>query len=242
MPRRKMLAIGLIFIALLMIMGVIILLEPEWLISTLKQRSPEVLYEINTQKQIVALTIDDGPDPDTTSDILDRLKQYGAHATFFLIGDRIPGNEDLIHRMVEENHELANHLMTDQSSIRLSLEDFEQQLSKSHEILSEFSEIRWFRPGSGWYNSDMLSIIQKYDYQCALGSVYPFDPQLGSSWFTTRYVLWKVKPGSIIVLHDFDTRGERTAVALDTILPELTRRGYSVVTLSELVDSQSNGE
>ena len=242
MPRRKMLAIGLIFIALLMIMGVIILLEPEWLISTLKQRSPEVLYEINTQKQIVALTIDDGPDPDTTSDILDRLKQYGAHATFFLIGDRIPGNEDLIHRMVEENHELANHLMTDQSSIRLSLEDFEQQLSKSHEILSEFSEIRWFRPGSGWYNSDMLSIIQQHGYQCALGSVYPFDPQLGSSWFTTRYVLWKVKPGSIIVLHDFDTRGERTAVALDTILPELSRRGYSVVTLSELVDSQSTGE
>jgi peptidoglycan/xylan/chitin deacetylase (PgdA/CDA1 family) len=88
----------------------------------------------------------------------------------------------------------------------------------------------------------MLSILQKHDYQCALGSVYPFDPQLGSSWFTTRYVLWKVKPGSIIVLHDFDSRGERTAVALDTILPELTRRGYSVVTLSELVDSQSNGE
>jgi peptidoglycan/xylan/chitin deacetylase (PgdA/CDA1 family) len=242
MSPRKTLAIGLIFIALLMIMGVLILLEPEWLISTLKKRSPEVLYEIDTQEYIVALTIDDGPDPDTTPDILDRLKQYGAHATFFLIGDRIPDNEDLIHRIVEENHELANHLMTDQSSIRLNLGDFEQQLAKSHAILSEFSEPRWFRPGSGWYNSDMLSIIQKYDYQCALGSVYPFDPQLGSSWFTTRYVLWKVKPGSIIVLHDFDTRGERTAVALDTILPELTRRGYSVVTLSELVDSQSNGE
>lgn len=242
MSPRKSLTIGLVAAALFLIMSALILLEPEWFVKTLKKHSPEVLYEIDTQEPIVALTIDDGPDPDTTSEILDRLRQYGAHATFFLIVSRISGNEELVHRMVEENHELANHLLTDQPSITLNLSDFEKQLLEADEVLSEFSEIRWFRPGSGWYNTNMLSILQQHDYECALGSVYPFDPQLGSSWFITRYVLWKVRPGSIIVLHDFGTRGERTAVVLDTILPELTRRGYSVVTLSELVNSQSNGE
>jgi peptidoglycan/xylan/chitin deacetylase (PgdA/CDA1 family) len=242
MSLRASLTIGLVAAALFLIMSVLILLEPEWFIKTLKKHSPEVLYEIDTQEPIVALTIDDGPDPDTTPDILNRLKRYGAHATFFLIVNRISDNEELIQRMVEENHELANHLLTDQPSITLNISDFEKQLLEAHEVLSEFSEIRWFRPGSGWYNKNMLSILQRHDYECALGSVYPFDPQLGSSWFITRYVLWKVRPGSIIVLHDFGTRGERTAVALDMILPELFRRGYRVVTLSELVDSQSNGE
>lgn len=241
MSPRASLTIGLVAAALFLIMSALILLEPEWFIKTLKKHSPEVLYEIDTQEPIVALTIDDGPDPDTTPDILNRLKRYGAHATFFLIVNRISDNEELIRRMVEENHELANHLLTDQPSITLTISDFEKQLLEAHEILSEFSEIRWFRPGSGWYNKNMLSILKRHDYECALGSVYPFDPQLGSSWFITRYVLWKVRPGSIIVLHDLGTRGERTAVALDTILPELIRRGYRVVTLSELVDSQSNG-
>jgi len=88
----------------------------------------------------------------------------------------------------------------------------------------------------------MLSIVHKHGYKCALGSVYPLDPQIPFSWITTRYVLWKVKPGSIIVLHDVGKRGERTAVSLGKILPELNRRGFRVVTLSELVNMNASNE
>jgi peptidoglycan/xylan/chitin deacetylase (PgdA/CDA1 family) len=144
--------------------------------------------------------------------------------------------------MIDENHELANHMQDEYPSILLDSSEFERQLVQSDEELSKFADIRWFRPGSGWYNDAMLSIIHKHGYTCALGSVYPFDPQLGSSWFITRYVLWKIQPGSVIVLHDYGSRGERTAAALDAVLPELTRRGYQVVTLSDLVDSQDGGE
>jgi peptidoglycan/xylan/chitin deacetylase (PgdA/CDA1 family) len=190
----------------------------------------------------VALTIDDGPDPIGTPRILEVLKQHDAHATFFLITRRIPGNEEIVVRTVEEGHELANHLTTDEPSIVLSPSEFERQLLESHRALSRFSDVHWFRPGSGWYNAEMLSILHEHGYRCALGSVYPFDPQIPSAWFASRYVLWNVRPGSIIVLHDYGGRGERTASALATILPELNRRGFRVVTLSELLDMQSTNE
>jgi peptidoglycan/xylan/chitin deacetylase (PgdA/CDA1 family) len=84
--------------------------------------------------------------------------------------------------------------------------------------------------------------MDKHGYRCALGSVYPYDPQLGISWFTAKYVLWKVQPGSVIVLHDYKTRGQRTAEALQMILPELEDRGFKVVTLSELTAIQATSD
>jgi len=68
----------------------------------------------------------------------------------------------------------------------------------------------------------------------ALGSVYPFDAMLPFPGLAARYILWRARPGSIIVLHDVGPRGERTLATLESVLPELGRRGYQVITLSEL--------
>jgi peptidoglycan/xylan/chitin deacetylase (PgdA/CDA1 family) len=131
-------------------------------------------------------------------------------------------------------------MMYDEASIRLSPAEFEQRLLATSEILSKFTEVRWFRPGSGWYNRQMLSTLEKYGYQLVLGSVYPFDPQIPSSRVAVQNILWNIQPGSIIILHDNGDRGERTRVVLEAILPELSDRGYQVVTLSELVRFQEN--
>jgi len=232
----KRLKIGTVLFTLLLVAVVMVVFQPDWIVKTLSKRSPEVVYFVETEEPLVALTIDDGPDPVATSKILDMLKLHDAHATFFFISSHLPGNEDLVRRTVEERHELANHLTTDEPSILLKSSEFERRLLEAHEVLSRFSPVRWFRPGSGWFNEKMLSIIRKHGYECALGSVYPFDPQIPSSWFATHYVLRKVRPGSIIVLHDYAARGERTTAALASILPELNRRGLRVVTLSQLVD------
>jgi peptidoglycan/xylan/chitin deacetylase (PgdA/CDA1 family) len=228
-------ALGTLFVSLC-VFGALVAFEPEWLAARLRERTPSVVYAVDTQKPIVALTIDDGPDPIETPKILDLLRQYDARATFFLITDRVPGNEAIVEQIVAEGHELANHLTEDHPSIRLPLDEFERQLIEADGILSEFADVEWFRPGSGWYNEGMLAVVDKHGYSTALGSVYPFDPQLGSAWFTANYVLWKIHPGAIIVLHDYGVRGARTAIALETILPELTLRGYKVVSLSELTD------
>jgi peptidoglycan/xylan/chitin deacetylase (PgdA/CDA1 family) len=239
MASRKALQVGSAIISFTLIAGVVLVFQPDKVVAILAKHSPDVVYLVDTQEPVVALTIDDGPDPVGTPRILDVLRQHDAHATFFLITSRIPGNEEIVVHTVEEGHELANHLTTDDPSIVLPPAEFERQLLESHRALSRFSDAHWFRPGSGWYNAEMLSILHQHGYRCALGSVYPFDPQIPSTWFASHYVLRNVRPGSIIVLHDYGARGERTASALATILPELNRRGFRVVTLSELQDLQS---
>ena len=212
--------------------------QPGWLIKMLANQSQDVLYSVDTQRPVIALTIDDGPDPVTTSKILNTLKEHNAHATFFMIGSRITGNETVVDRVITENHEVANHMMNDEPSINLHPEEFEQRLLASDKTLSKFAKPKWFRPGSGWYNRQMLSTLRKHGYQTALGSVYPYDPHIPSSWFAAQSILWNVKPGSVIILHDSGNRGERTLATLQTILPKLTQQGYQVVTLSELSEMQ----
>ncbi len=227
--------IGILAVTLFLAFGVALWLQPEWLIARLQRKSPEVVYSVQTAERVVALTIDDGPDATGSPDILEILDQYNAQATFFVITDHIPGNEAIVEKMIADGHELGNHLTSDQRSINLSEQEFESQLLAADAILAQYDDVLWMRPGSGFYNEAMLATIKEYGYQCVLGSVYPYDPQIGFSWFSAYYVLWKTEPGSIIVLHDYDRRGQRTAEALKIILPELAARGYRVVTLSELV-------
>jgi len=231
-PRR--LKIGTAGLVILLLAAGVVVFQPRWLMAALAKLSPAVVYFVETEKQAVALTIDDGPDAVATPKILDLLRQHGAQATFFFITGRVPGNEEIVLRTVKEGHELANHSTTDEPCILLKSSEFERRFLKAHEVLSRFADVRWFRPGSGWYSKKMLSIIYRHGYRCALGSVYPFDPQIPSSWFIKRHVLRGVQPGSIIVLHDRGARGERTIAVLGAILPELKRRGFRVVTLSEL--------
>jgi len=219
--------------ALFLILGVF-LFRPQWIAALLARATPEVLWLGPPEQPLVGLTIDDGPDEVTTPQILDLLRQYDAHATFFFITSRVAGNEDVVARAVQEGHELGNHLNTDDPSVLLDPVEFEGQLLASHRVLSQFAAVQWFRPGSGWYNRQMLSILQRHGYRLVLGSVYPFDAQLRSANFAATYVLWHVRPGAIIVLHDHGGRGMRTASGLAQILPELERRGLRVVTLSEL--------
>ena len=75
-----------------------------WEVRHLARDNPDVLYSVDTSAKAVALTLDDGPDPVTTPAILDVLARNGAHATFFIITSRVPGNEALLRRMVAEGH------------------------------------------------------------------------------------------------------------------------------------------
>jgi peptidoglycan/xylan/chitin deacetylase (PgdA/CDA1 family) len=80
----------------------------------------------------------------------------------------------------------------------------------------------------------MIEVMQRHGYRCALGSVYPFDATIPSAAWATRHILRNVRPGAIVVLHDGGNRGRRTVRILAEVLPELHRRGYRVVSLSQL--------
>jgi len=193
------------------------------------------LYAVNTQTKAVALTIDDAPHAHVTPQILDILRENAAHATFFVLGDNIEDNEAILERMKKEGHEIGNHLERDYPSILLSPDEFKNQLCKVDEVIQPAGQIKWFRPGSGWYNNRMLRQVQEHNYRCALASIYPHDTLTRSVWLISTYILTKLFPGGIIVLHDGKADRMRTAKVLKRILPILKSKGYRVVTLSELV-------
>jgi peptidoglycan/xylan/chitin deacetylase (PgdA/CDA1 family) len=207
---------------------------PEWLIDQLARRYPGCLYRVPTHAPLVALTIDDGPDPSSTPLILAELQRHEARATFFLITERVRGQEQLVRMVASEGHELGNHFIRDRASIRLSPSAFEADLLRAHQVLAPYGSVKWARPGSGWYSRAMIDIMRRHGYHCALGSVYPFDATIPSARFATHHILWHARPGAVVVLHDGGSRGQRTAKVLSEVLPELRRRGYRVVSLSEL--------
>jgi len=212
--------------------------NPKPLVYRLAYHSPDVLYFVKTEEKIIALTIDDGPHPMVTPKILDVLSEYQVPATFFLIGGRVQHNEDILRRIASNGHEIGNHHMEDAPSIRLSEVEFEKQLLQAHRILSEFAQVKWFRPASGWFNERMLRQVEKHNYKCALGSVYPYDAAIHNVTFLSNYILDNVFPGAIIILHDGTVERKATVDVLKQIIPKLKSHGYRFVTLTKLTKSK----
>ena len=215
----------------------LLLLQPKWLVVSLSRRAPGALYFVETREPLVALTIDDGPDPRTTPSILATLERHGARATFFLISDRARRHPDLVRRIVEGGHEIANHMTRDEPSHALAPAEFRSALGEADSVLSEFARLRWWRPGSGRLDERMARVAKRLGYRTALGSIYPYDGSIGWAGYSVWLILRRAEPGSIIVLHDGGGRGRRTAGVLEEVLPGLADRGLEVVTLSELTDS-----
>jgi len=214
--------------------GVVLAGPPGWLLDWLAAHYPGCLFRVATDTPVVALTLDDGPDAVTTPPILAELQRHGARATFFLIAERVPGQEQLLRQMVAAGHELGNHFTRDRPSIRLSPSAFARDLEEAHRVLTPYGPVHWARPGSGWYSQTMVATMARLGYRCALGSVYPYDAAIPSVTWSRWHMLRNVRPGAILVLHDGGARGRRTLRVLRAVLPELRRRGFRVVTLSQL--------
>uniref|UniRef100_M4BBT9 NodB homology domain-containing protein n=1 Tax=Hyaloperonospora arabidopsidis (strain Emoy2) TaxID=559515 RepID=M4BBT9_HYAAE len=113
-------------------------LLPHWLLRCLKWHShPSVLWSVCTSSQVCSLTIDDSPTPSTPA-ILDILAEHKVKATFFIISGLIPGNEEVLRRIVREGHTLANHLTEDRASILDELHIFEQKLLQCDRAIDQF--------------------------------------------------------------------------------------------------------
>lgn len=259
MPNRKILwAIGggLGTAALGGSLALLLFFQPRWLFRLVLQVAPGAVFfqpwPTDSPQGPIALTIDDGPDPNTTPEILAVLAEHDVQATFFVIGERAQAHPELIDAMVQQGHELGNHLMRDEPSIQQPLGDFEQDLLAADAILRDglartaddpamsVPPPRWLRPAGGFYSSAMVAIAAQHGYRTVLGSIFPYDTHIPWSAFAQRQILANLRPGEIIVLHDSyrDGRsghwGRRTAQTLAVVVPEIQRRGYTLVTLSEL--------
>jgi len=221
-------AFGIVLVAALVVWT-----APRWLVAAIAKRAPGCLYNVHTDERVVALTVDDGP-ATATPEILRVLRENDARATFFLISTHVAGREATVNEILDQGHEIGNHMTRDEPSLRLSPEAFGAAVTQAGAVLRQFAPVEWLRPGSGWYTRRMVATIEGAGYRCALGSIYPFDAQLPSSPFASAFILANVQPGAVIVLHDGPARGYRTAKTLQRVLPALRTRGYRVVSLGTL--------
>lgn len=213
---------------------------PAAIIRYFQRRWPDVLFHHPISKKVVALTIDDAPSSHT-QEIFDLLKANDSTATFFVIGSQIPGHKETLIELVRAQNELGNHAMRDEPSRALSDTVLEQQIRDVHAIIQaiyreagrEESPEKWFfRPGSGFFSSRMRSLVSRLGYRLVLGDVFPHDPQVPFARLNARHILSMAQPGCIIICHD---GREWTVPMLGMVLPELRRRGYQIVTVSELL-------
>ncbi|KAI0600155.1 polysaccharide deacetylase [Biscogniauxia sp. FL1348] len=239
--RRRRMTTLLCLLAILLVFVVpfyVIYKPPRMLIRYFARRWPDVLWEVETDKKIVALTIDDAPS-EHTEEILGVLNGFGATATFFVIGGQVAGREEMLADIVRSGSELGNHAMHDEPSRALSDEELTLQIEKVRDKIRAAYETgeramppQYFRPGSGFFSDRMRALVDKLGYRLVLGSIYPHDPQINWPSINAHHILSMVRPGGIIVCHD---RRGWTAPMLRKVLKQLRTDGYRVVSLTEML-------
>lgn len=179
----------------------------------------------------VALTFDDGPHPVYTPQLLDGLNERGVHATFFVVGKNILGNEALLKRMETEGHLIGNHTY---SHVKLSELDIARacaEVEKTNALICEVTgkEPEFIRPPFGEWKKAMECSFEMIP---VLWDVDPLDWTTKNTALVVERVLKDTKAGDIILLHDYYQSSVDAALE---IVDALTERGYKFVTVDELI-------
>lgn len=191
----------------------------------------------------VAMTFDDGPDPEVTPHVLDVLAKYGARATFFMIGRHLAKSPAIAERAVEEGHEIGNHswqhaYLPNLFSTRAQLADIErvEQLIRS---LTKSDAPIPYRPPVGLKSPELARAVHVCRLKVIAWSVHSRDTIDSDPQRIARRVLARVRPGDIVLMHDGHQNAtahrHAGAQAVPFILEGLRARELQPVTVQELL-------
>ena len=185
--------------------------------------------EIPAGEKYVALTFDDGPRRGTTERLLDGLKERGAKATFFLIGQQIEDNADLVSRMAEEGHQIGNHTWSHQRLDGILPDEAAQEVARTEAALEALlgGGEYWLRPPYGQVAEGVELGVPMVKW-----CVDPRDWESRDAEKVTRAILDCVEPNSIILLHDIYSTSVDAALR---VVDRLQEEGYWFVTVEELL-------
>ncbi|MEK3971781.1 polysaccharide deacetylase family protein [Bacillus pumilus] len=184
----------------------------------------------NPNQKAIALTFDDGPNPSTTSKILTALKENKGHATFFVLGSRVQYYPDMLSKIRKGGNEIGNHSYSHPLLTRLPLKQAVKQVEETQQIIEKASGFTptHFRPPYGGTNGQINAAV---NMKVTLWDVDPEDWKYRNSQYVANYILTHASSGETVLMHDiYDT----SANAAVTIIKELTKQGYQLLTVSEL--------
>lgn len=191
------------------------------------------------QKKPIALTFDDGPWPNTTSQILATLKKQKVKATFFVIGKHVKLYPKLIKQVVAEGHALGNHTWSHEYGY-YSEATAAQELDETAKLVYKTTGVKTalFRPPGGILNNGLVSTAQEKKYAVVMWSVDSKDWRYrgNTSSSLVESVLKEAKPGGIVLMHDGGGDRTTTIQALPQIIAQLKKQGYTFVTVPELME------
>lgn len=193
--------------------------------------SQDIKENLNTEEKKIALTFDDGPNAVYTEQLLNGLKEREIHATFFLIGENLEGNEELVKRMSQEGHILGNHTYSHVQLNLLSKDAACAEIWKTNTALFDITgKIPvYIRPPYGLWDENAACAAEMQE---VLWNIDPEDWKYQNKDRIVNVVLKNAKDGGIILLHD----NYKTSVeAALEIVDKLTEQGYEFVTIDELL-------
>lgn len=191
------------------------------------------------KKKSIALTFDDGPDPDFTPRILDILEEKDIKATFFVIGKKAEKYPDLLRRIHEEGHTIGNHSYSHHYLIALfSTARLTKDLERCNAFIDQTIGKRpaYFRPPFGVTNPRYSAAINNCRLSSIGWSLRSMDTRKASKYALIETVISKLKKGDIILLHD---RLAVTAEALPDIIEHIHTKKMTIEPLSVVINKEA---
>ena len=198
----------------------------------------DAAYLGDTSEKVLYLTFDAGYENGCTAQILDTLKKHNVKAAFFLVGNYIQRNADLVRRMVQEGHTVGNHTMHHPDMSKLSdFNAFSRELSDLAELYEQTvgqPMPRYYRPPQGIYSEENLKMAQQLGYRTVFWSLayvdWNNDAQPSREQALSK-LLPRTHPGAVVLLH---STSKTNAEILDELLTKWEEAGYRFGTVEEL--------
>ncbi|MFC8088721.1 polysaccharide deacetylase family protein [Streptomyces sp. NPDC057301] len=195
---------------------------------TLIRREP--LLSVSGRGRTMVLTFDDGPDPRYTPHILDTLREYDVRAMFFVCGEMVAENGDLLARMADEGHVVGNHTWSHPLLTRLSTRRIREEMERTSDVIEDTYGERpvWFRAPYGAWNRTAFRLGAELGMDPLAWTVDTLD------WTApgTRTIVDRVEngaaPGVVVLSHDAGGDRSQSVRALRAYLPQLLDSGYFV--------------
>lgn len=193
------------------------------------------------EKSQVALTFDDGPEPDNTLAVLDVLRTFNAPAAFFLVGRRVDRHPEVVKAILEEGHAIGNHTYHHHWwSNLLRKKGLTTEIEACQEAIFHAAKVRpsFFRPPAGLTNPHLHGALKNLGMILVGWEVRPFDTRSSTEKVFKRIVT-RTRPGSIILLHDQGKTPGEMATLLTALIPGLRARGFQIAGLPALVGREA---
>ncbi len=199
----------------------------------------EPIHRINTQKKVVALTFDDGPDPTYTPLILETLHKNGVPATFFVLGSQVDKFPKIIQWIKKAGHEIGNHGYIHHDLNRLTEQEIYDDIKRAEKTIWLKTGVlpQYYRPPGGVLTHDVMNAVQASGYDIIHWSVDPRDWSLErTASVIAKSVKSHITSGDIVLFHDGGLNQKQTIGALQELITDLKSKGYKFVTISQLLE------